>query len=102
MRFLVKARIPVEAGNEMIRDGKIGDRIKSILSDIKPEAVYFAVNEGQRTLYMVVDLKDSSWMPAVVEPLWLGLEADVEFIPAMNEKEFGKAAPHIERAAKKY
>ena len=102
MRFLVKVRIPVEAGNEMVRDGKIGDRIKSILADTKPEAVYFAVNEGQRTIFMVVDVKDASLLPAIAEPLWLGLQADVETTAVLTEKEFAKAAQHIERAAKKY
>jgi hypothetical protein len=102
MRFLVKATIPIEAGNNLIRDPKFGKRIKDILEDIKPEAAYFTVDDGQRTIYLVVDLKDASYLPVIVEPLWLGLQANVEFIPAMSEKEFGKAASHIERLAKKY
>ena len=102
MRFLVKATIPVEAGNALVRDPKFGKRMQEILGDIKPEAVYFTADGGQRTVYLVVDLPDASRIPAVSEPLWLALNANVEFIPAMSEKEFSKAAPHIERAAKKY
>jgi len=102
MRFLVKATIPVEAGNALVRDPEFGKRMKNILGDIKPEAAYFALDNGQRTLYLVVELPDSSRIPAIAEPLWLALKANVEFIPAMSEKEFSKAGPHIERAAKKY
>ena len=39
MRFLVKVNIPVEAGNEAARAGKLGTTIQSILGDLKPEAV---------------------------------------------------------------
>jgi len=102
MHFLVKATIPIEAGNALVRDPEFSKRTKDILSDIKPEAVYFALDNGQRTLYLFVELSDSSRIPAIAEPLWLGLKANVEFIPAMSEKEFSKAAPHIERATKKY
>lgn len=41
MRFLVKVNIPVEAGNQAARAGKLGASIQSILADLKPEAVYF-------------------------------------------------------------
>ena len=102
MRFLVKATIPIETGNALVRDPKFGKRMQEILDDIKAEDVYFTVDNGQRTLYIVVDLADSSRISAVVEPLWLSLKADVELIPAMSQKEFAKAAPHIERAVKKY
>jgi uncharacterized protein DUF3303 len=102
MRFLVKATIPVETGNALVRDPKFSERMREVLEDIKPEAAYFTVDGGQRTLYLVVDLADASRIPAVAEPLWLSWEASVEFIPAMSEKDFAKAAQHIERAAKKY
>ena len=50
MRFLVKVNIPVEAGNQAARAGKLGATIQSILSDLKPEAVYFTdtMATGQR------------------------------------------------------
>ena len=102
MRFLVKVTIPTDTGNSLVRDPKFGQRLKEMLADIKPETVYFAADNGQRTMYLVVDLADASRIPAVAEPLWLSLEAKVEFIPVMNEKEFAKAGPAIERAAKKY
>ena len=102
MRFLVKATIPIEAGNDLVRDPKFGKRMQDTLGDMKPEAVYFAVEGGQRTIYFVKNLLDSSGIPAIVEPLFLALKANVELIPVMSEKEFSKAGPQIERAAKKY
>ena len=40
MRFLVKVKIPVEAGNEAAKAGNLGTTIQAILADLKPEAVY--------------------------------------------------------------
>jgi hypothetical protein len=51
MRFLVKVNIPVEAGNQAARAGKLGSTIQSILADLKPEAVYFTDDNGQRTVF---------------------------------------------------
>jgi len=76
--------------------------MQEILGDIKPEAAYFMLDGGQRTIFLVVEVSEASRLPAIAEPLWLALEANVEFIPAMSEKGFAKAAQHIERAAKKY
>jgi hypothetical protein len=51
MRFLVKVNIPVEAGNGAAKAGKLGTTIQSILADMKPEAVYFTDDNGQRTAF---------------------------------------------------
>ncbi len=102
MRFLVKATIPVEAGNELVGDPQFGKRLESILSDIKPEAAYFAIEDGQRTIYLITNVKDASQTPAIAEPLWLSLKANVEFIPIMNQADMDKAVPSIVQAAKKY
>lgn len=102
MRFLVKATIPVEAGNAVVKDPNFGKILEDILGDIKPEAVYFAVEAGQRTVYFVVNIGETHQIPAIAEPLWLSWKANVEFIPAMNQDEFVRATPAIERAARKY
>ena len=41
-------------------------------------------------------------MPAVTEPLWLSLKANVTFIPAMTQKDLAKAVVHVQKAVKKY
>ena len=102
MRFLVKAHMDVEAANALARQGQLGSTIQSILEDLKPEAAYFVADEGQRTAYLVVDMQDPSQIPALAEPWFLAFNATIEALPAMVAEDLAKAAPAIERAAKKY
>ena len=57
MRCLLKVSIPVETGNAKISDGSLGKTIESILADLKPEAAYFAADNGKRTGFIFFDLK---------------------------------------------
>ncbi len=41
MRMLLKATIPVEAGNAAVSNGTLGATIQKILAELKPEAAYF-------------------------------------------------------------
>lgn len=102
MRFLVKARMDVEKANELARAGKLGSTIQSIVEDLKPEAAYFVADEGQRTAILILNMDDPSDLPAVAEPLFLALNAEIEATPAMVADDLAKAGPSIEAAAKKY
>ena len=102
MRFLVKARMDVEAANALASAGKLGSTIQSILEELKPEAAYFVADEGQRTAILVIDMEDPSQLPAVVEPWFLAFNADIEATPAMIAEDLEKAGPAIEQAVKKY
>ena len=102
MRLLVKATMPVDAGNALVRDPNFSKRMESILAAIKPEATYFAVADGQRTIYLIVRVTDGSQLPAIAEPLWLSLKADVECIPLMDQADMAKATPAIQQAAKTF
>ena len=101
MRFLVKATIPVKAGNALVQDPDFGKRLEEIVGDLRPETVYFAIEGGQRTVYLIVNAADASQTPAIAEPLWLSLNANVEFTPIMTQADMAKAAPSIAQAAKK-
>jgi hypothetical protein len=46
--ILLKVNIPVESGNAAAKAGKLGATVQSILVDLKPEAVYFTDDNGQR------------------------------------------------------
>lgn len=94
--------MPVEAGNALVANPNFGKVMESVLADLKPEATYYAIQGGQRTIYFVLNIADSHELPRIVEPLWLTTKADIEFIPAMNQAEFSKAVPSIEQAVKKY
>lgn len=102
MRFLMKATLPVEAGNALVRDPEFGQRIEEILGDIRPEAAYFAIADGQRTVYLVVNLAETHELARVAEPFWLALHANIDFIPAMAQEDFAQAAPYIDAVVKKY
>jgi hypothetical protein len=102
MRFLLKVNIPVESGNAAAKAGKLGTTIQSILAELKPEAVYFTDNNGQRTGYLFLDLQDASQIPAIAEPWFLAFNASIEIHPVMVPEDLAKAAPAIEKAVKKY
>jgi hypothetical protein len=91
MRMIVHARFPHEPFNTAVRNGSAGKTIERILEDAKPEAVYFTEYDGRRGAIMVVDVADSSRVPALAEPWFLSFNADVTFHIAMSPEDLGKA-----------
>lgn len=49
MRMMLKISIPVEAGNNAIKDGSLPSTIQGLIERLKPEASYFFPEDGQRT-----------------------------------------------------
>ncbi len=102
MKFLVKITIPIEAGNKAIKDPQFGAKMKSALAEVKAEAAYFSAVKGQRGGYIVVNADDASQIPAIAEPFFLWLNADLEFLPVMTPQDLEKAGPAIAAAVKKW
>ncbi len=102
MRMLLKASIPTEAGNAGLKDGSMMEKMGSILEDTKPEAVYFFIENGKRTCLMIFDMNEQSQLPAVVEPWFLSMGADMTVAPVMNGEDFEKAGPSIGATLQKY
>ena len=106
MRFMLTFRIPMEEGNAAIKDGSIGPTLEAIIDELKPEAAYFGPIEGARGGYLVVNFDEPSEIPAVAEPLFLGLGATVRISPVFTPEElptetlqqavqkYGSRAPH--------
>ena len=102
MRMLLKVTIPVETGNAAARAGVLGSTMQKILADLKPEAVYFCEDGGERTGYIFFDMQKSSDLPAIAEPWFLAFNAKITVRPAMTPADLAEAAPSIKRAAKNY
>lgn len=102
MRFLLKVNIPVEAGNAAAKAGKLGATIQSILAEVKPEAVYFTDNNGQRTGFIFLEMQDASQIPAIAEPWFLAFNASIEIHPVMRLEDLARAGAAIDAAVKKY
>ena len=91
MKIVMIVRIPHETFNAGVKDGSVGEKLNKILDDAKPESVYFTEMDGQRTVVMAVDMKESSEIPSLAEPWFLNFEADVEFHPAMTPDDLKNA-----------
>jgi hypothetical protein len=102
MRFMITCRIPVEKGNELLKNGTLGPTVQSIMEDLKPEAAYFVDVDGARGAHIVVEMEEASQIPPLVEPLMLALGAEVDVHPVMVLEDLGKASAEIERVAQKY
>jgi hypothetical protein len=102
MLMMMRVSIPVETGNAAAKKGTLGSTIEKIVADMKPEAVYFAEENGLRTGYIFFQMTESSELAAVAEPWFLAFNATLTVKPAMTPKDLAKAAPAIKRAAKSY
>src|SRR5215217_5866043 len=102
MRFMITCRIPVQKGNELVKNGTLGPTVQSIMEDLQPKAAYFVDVDGARGAQIVVDMEEASQIPPLVEPLMLALGAEIEVHPVMVLEDLGKASPEFERVAQKY
>ncbi len=87
MRMMLRWTVPVERGNETIRDGSLATTLQSLVAELEPEAAYFWPEDGERAGMMVFDMADTSQIPQIAEPLFMNLDAAVEFVPVMNAED---------------
>ena len=87
MRTLLQIVIPVEPGNKAIKEEALGRLLEQTFTRIKPEATYFRSLCGRRCCMAFFDMKSPADIPSIAEPLFMELNADVEFIPVMNLEE---------------
>jgi hypothetical protein len=53
-------------------------------------------------VYIIVNIDNASQIPAMAEPVFIWLKAEIEFIPVMTPEDLGKVGPAIEAANKKW
>ena len=91
MRMLMHVKIPHVKFNAAVRDGSAGNKMKQILEELKPEAVYFTEYEGRRGAIMIINVDSPSKIPTFAEPWFLLFDADCEFHPVMTPEDLSKA-----------
>ena len=91
MRMLMNVRIPHEPFNIAVRKGTVGQIIKRILEEIKPEAIYFTEQNATRAAVMIINVNDPSEIPFFSEPWFLNFNADCEFRIAMTPSDLDRA-----------
>jgi hypothetical protein len=101
MRCIVQIEMPVEASNEGIRTGKLPELINTTIEKWKPEASYFFPSNGKRSCLLVVNVADPSQIPALVEPFFATLNAQVQVTPCMNLEDLKKGLGIYESETKR-
>jgi hypothetical protein len=91
MRLLVKITPNHQIFNQWVKDGSAPEKMQAILTSLKPEAVYFTLIEGRRSLIAIVNIDEASQMATLLEPWFLQLEAQVEAHPVMLQEDLMKA-----------
>ncbi len=91
MRMMVRWTVPVERGKETIKDGTLARVLEEMAAKLYPEAAYFWPEAGERAGMIVFDMDDPSQIPIIAEPLFMNLDAAVEFLPVMNADDPKKA-----------
>lgn len=94
MRFIIRAQVPTEAGNRMMKDPNGFKQIESYIQSVKPEASYFFEAGGDRTMVFVVNMDRTDQMAAIAEPLFM-IGAKVEFHPVMLLDDLRKAGESL-------
>jgi SpoU rRNA methylase family enzyme len=95
MRFLVKAQIPTEAGNKVIKNPKFLQELENYIHKVKAEAAYFFETSGDRTFAFILNIESADMIPSIAEPLFQDLAAKVEFHPVMVFEDLKKAIGHL-------
>ena len=93
MRFLISARIPTEDGNKMVQDPNFLSKIEKYVKKVNAEATYFFEAGGNRIVTFIVDIQSAGQIPILVEPLFSGMGAHVEFHPVMSFDDLKKGIP---------
>jgi hypothetical protein len=100
MRMLMNVRFPHEPFNTLVKEGKAGEILRSILEDLKPEFIYFTEQNGTRGAVAIIEVADPSKIPSFSEPFFLNFNADCEFRIAMSPEELGNAG--LDKLGKKW
>lgn len=93
MKFIIRASVPTEAGNKMVKDPNFIKNVEDYMKKSKAETAYFFEAHGNRTIVFIVDMQSADQIPALAEPLFQEWGANVEFHPVMTLEDLKKGVP---------
>jgi hypothetical protein len=94
MRFIIRAQLPTEAGNKMVKNPNFENDLKNYMQSIKAEAAYFFEAGGERTMVFIANMDRADQLAVFAEPLFM-MGAKVEFHPVMVVEDLKKAMANI-------
>jgi hypothetical protein len=97
MRMMLKAHLDNSAGSQAISDGSLPVVMQKMMETLKPEAAYFGPDHGVRTAFVIFDMADPSELPAMTEPLYSQLGANVEIFPVMNQEDLQRGLSRLQQ-----
>jgi hypothetical protein len=97
MRMMLKARMDTQAANKQLQDGTMAELLEKVMASLNPEAAYFGPTDGGRCAYIVFDMIDPSQLPAISEPLFMELNADVDIFPVMDRADLQTGIAKLSR-----
>jgi hypothetical protein len=100
MRMMLRVLIPTETGNQGREDGSLARILEGAMNKLKPEAAYFLPQDGVRSAMLFFEMQDTSEIPAIVEPFFKGLNAEVELVPVMNANDLQKGLKAVDEQTK--
>jgi hypothetical protein len=99
MRMMMKVKMDTEAASSAVGDGSMPEFMQQHLGRLQPEAAYFGPENGVRTGFFVFDLKDTSDLPSLSEPMFSRMKATVEMFPVMNQEDLQKGLQKLGQGA---
>jgi hypothetical protein len=100
MKMLLRVTMPIEPFNSMVKKGTVGKTIGKILEDLKPEATYFTLTDGERSVLLVINVNKPSDYVKYAEPFFLQFDAECNFDIILTPEELKNSG--IEEIGKKY
>jgi len=100
MKMLLRIIMPNEPFNTLIKKGTVGKVLEKILSDLKPEAAYFTLENGERSALLVININRPGDYVKYAEPFFLEFNARINYEIIMSPEELKNSG--IEEIGKKY
>jgi hypothetical protein len=100
MRFAMRVTIPTDAGNKAISNGRLGEIMLAFAERWKPEAMYFALKDGKRSVMIFLNMDNTSQMPVIAEPFFMELNAEIETTPCMDMADLKKGLASLAASPK--